>query len=180
MYLRFISVLDCLCLLWLSVGLVLEMTPSASQHNHDIICKLLIFPYLCFLNTNSHLVCAMGMERLYAVFRPISYREKVKISTNKKASLSCMMVASLLACAGLPFMGNDGGFCLSVNKDANKVIAQLVVVVVGFINYVVPTIAISIINAVLIVQLKIIASRRRYIFRIVIFNLAQVLGRKLH
>ena len=133
----------------------LELVSPVNQHTHDVICKIFNFFYLVCMNSSSHLITAMGFERLYAVFKPFEYKEKVTIAINCKISLVCVMVVALICSSGLPIYGNDVGHCFGVQDNVRNLdIVRFQLASVTFINFLLPTLLIPIINLILIVRLQ--------------------------
>ena len=132
----------------------LEIFSPVSQHNDVIICVTITWIITSALNASSYLICAMGLERLYSVLRPINYREKINVSRNNKFSIICIFMACLTNTPNFIYISNDVGYCFAVRTDVNKQLALILALSLGVLNYFVPMILIISINGVLIAKLK--------------------------
>ena len=153
-FLRFISAMDFWCLFIQFVWPLLPLWSPINPHSNNISCKLFIVGYLCFMGSGSYLICAMGLERFYALFRPISYREKVTISFNTGISIGCVLLGFLIGGSGAPFYGNDVGYCFGVQKNVNMDLFKIRDTVSVIFTYILPAVIIPVTNATLIIKLR--------------------------
>ena len=153
-FLRSISVMDFLAMLGLFIWFALEVFSPVNQHNQNMICKTVLWFITSCLNSTSYLICTMGLERLYAIYRPVSYRDNVKKSRNVKISITCIVIAFWINSTGLFYIGNDVGFCFGVQNDVSQKVALILATFLGVLNYFSPMLLLIIINAVLIVKLR--------------------------
>ena len=161
-YLWFISVTDFGSLFCLLIWNTLELVSPVNPHNQDISCKTLVLVCVSLMNSTSHLLAAMGIERAYALYQPINYRENVQVSTNIKVSSLCILVATAINFPSVPLFGTDVGYCFGVQKSANILLLEIHTLVVILINYFLPLLFIIITNALLIVKLKKRGNSRLY------------------
>ena len=154
MLLRSISIVDFsfgFCVLFFTI---LEFISPLNHHNQNAICMIyFVLTAVCPIG-NSHLIVAMGSERLYAVFRPISYRENVTISTNKKVTCVCFLLALVMPLLSAPLYSNETGFCYSVRPGVNEALFLIHVFSWQIFVVYMPSFLILVMNTILILKLK--------------------------
>ena len=96
----------------------------------------------------------MGAERLYAVFQPINYREKITISTNHKLTFLSAFVAMLVALTSFPVSGVDSGVCDYDLTGLSPVLRLGLFFMAIFMNAVFPVSTTLVMNVILIVKLR--------------------------
>ena len=133
---------------------LLEIASPINQHNELILCwSSLFLRSLSFLSI-AYLIIAMGAERLYAVFQPINYREKIKISTNKKLTFFSVFLAMVVSLPLFSVSGVNSGSCDYDLTGLSPVLRLGIFFITTFMSAVLPVSTTLVMNVILIVKLR--------------------------
>ena len=133
---------------------LLEMLSPINQHNELMLCGLSLFLRSLSFLSSAYLIIAMGAERLYAVFQPISYRQKITISTNKKLTFFSVLVAMVVSLSAFPVSGIESGLYNYDTTGFSQVLSLTIFYSTTFMNFVLPVATTLTMNIILIVELR--------------------------
>ena len=153
-FIQFVSSLHFGAQMWTLASMIATRVTSLEKQYENYYCKLIIFTQSFLINSSSYLIGAMGLERLYAIFRPISYRSRITVRTNSKISVICILISFCIAVSGIPLYGTDVGYCFGVQRGINMTVVKVRLAFVGFFTYFLPIVGVPLMNAVLIVKLR--------------------------
>ena len=123
---KFIAGVDFAGLGFLGFFNMLAAFAPINQHNEANICKLSLMTTFTCYNISISIVTAMSVERVYAAFNPIGHRDKVTKAMMTKVALGCFVYQTAITAliTLVPYIGNHGDYCFTVNPGLDEEIRR--------------------------------------------------------